>query len=161
MVLQSITNISTKLLLLNLHHNTLFFLNMLSCSHIIISCIHVVLIIYSYQSATQNFRSKLSSANPPHLTYQVVNAKQQCFNATITLPIPAGSKTQIHPDQFWQKLQCESLQPNFRTTIQFKELVANRLQELWKDKNGNELLLGFPNERELNIKYMGYTMQPL
>lgn len=60
---------------------------------------------------------KLSSANSPHLTYQVVNAKQQCFNATITLPIPAGSKTQIYPDQLWQKLQCESLQPNFRTTV--------------------------------------------
>lgn len=78
----------------------------------------------------QNFRSKLSSAIPPHLTHQVVNAKQQCFNATIALPIPAGSETQINPDQLWQKLQRESLEPNFRTPIKFEELVANRLQEL-------------------------------
>lgn len=106
----------------------------------------------------QNLRSKLSSAIPTHLTYQVVNAKQQCFNATITLPIPAGSKTQIYPDQLWQKLQCKSLEPNFRTTIKFKELVANRLQELWKGKKANELLLGFFNKGECNSKYRGYSI---
>lgn len=82
----------------------------------------------------QNFRSKLFSAIRTHLTYQVVNAKQQCFNATITLPVSAGSETQINPDQLWQKLQRESLEPNFGTPIEFKELVANRLQELWKGK---------------------------
>lgn len=82
----------------------------------------------------QNFRSKLSSATPTHLTYQVVNAKQQCFNTAITLPIPAGSETQINPDQLWQKLQRESLESNFRTPIKFKELVANRLHELWEGK---------------------------
>lgn len=106
----------------------------------------------------QNFRSKLSSAIPTHLTYQVVNAKQQCLNAAITLPIPAGSETQINPDQLWQKLQCESLEPNFRTTIKFKELVANRLQELWKGKKAHHLLAGFSNKGEWNNKYRAYII---
>lgn len=110
---------------------------------------YVVPIIYFIPLVSgTKLHMKAFLSHPTHLTYQVVNAKQQCFNAAITLPVPAGSETQINPDQLWQKLQRESLEPNFRTAIKFKELVANRLQELRKAKKANYLLLGFSNKGE-------------
>lgn len=63
-------------------------------------------------------------------THQVVDAQEEGLDAAIALAVPAGSDSEIDPDQLRQELQGEAAQAVFRAAVQLEQLVAHRLQQL-------------------------------
>lgn len=68
-------------------------------------------------------------------THQVIDAQEQGLDAAVALAIPAGRDAQVYPHQLRKELQREAAQAVFRTPVQLKQLMADRLQQLgWKEK---------------------------